>query len=1136
VLRRLQTKSDADSVRKFKLLAPLVDKDVPNEPDYKDKSLSSKLYRAGQAVKGFARDQFTSLLGEGTAGEEVDRSSGKPVITRAGRAETQADVALRGIQGRTLMAGGAGKTFVSTAGKNAAVGAGYNTAESLKSSNTQDKTVGQVAKGTAKSAAEGAAFGGAAGIVGKGLSVAVNARKIVGKAAKTDSQFQASLQQAARDLGTTVQASPAKGINRVTEKGIKDYKGDLSEVKDAVRGTIVLKDPSKVDEVVTALRQRYNVTRVKNTLDRPGYGDVKVNVALSKGQTGEIILATPEMIAAKASGGHKLYKQARTMKEGPERSRLEQELTKIYEEASSSTQRRLNKGLDSNLESQTGAPVSTKSLNVIVDTDITTPKHTVTQKGPIGQDIGQDVLPNESRFDPSSRLKQYDESLQATMKNIEQDPAYLERLKEQGGGRVISNRETYAKARELGPMDEAEIIGAKAGDKIDAVNVVRAKATVDTAAKEFTDFWESKEWTPAQLQERIERLSKLEAGYHVISAEPGRATQIQNSFIDEAFRRAQKLKELLEGTKGPKADELIEKELADFDKAVAKAGGVYEPGTLQRVRSWIEEYATAAKLTSPLTHAINLGSNLLTAPVRVAENIVSTGIGTIQGKTTLAQLKHVFGTYQGFKAATKQLVADLKQAVDVKAPDLKPDGTKMENAAAIPGKAGKAIRTPFNLLQASDNFMKALLRDSELHMRGYEKAFQEGFKGRELARRVAELVDNPTPELIARAEKVAKEFTYTSDPGPITKKIASLVNTIPGGRLLVPFISTPTNIAKFQIQRHPLGLFTPTNINALRKGTNLDRREAVARLTVGTGLAVGGLMAAFGAKENITGPAPTNKGEKDVFYSSGKKPYAIKIGNRWVAYNRFSPIGSYLTQAVGLRDKMIENERKSIKKGVEVDELGSLLVAFGTATAKGMTDLPFVQGVSSVIELLGDPSEFNANRVVGGVLTGLIPNIGRDIASAGDEFARDARSIGDQVKQMIPGLRNKTSERMDIFGEPQRQSGGPAERGFLKITSTDKSDRLTQALEDAAFFPSPPSEKQRNVTLTAAEYKRFRVESGKRFRSKLEAAIGDAAYRDLPRDRKSKTLEAALSDARSDILDDILGEPAKSSSPRVKRY
>ncbi len=802
-------------------------------------------------------------------------------------------------------------------------------------------------------------------------------------------------------------------------------------------------------------------------------------------------------------------------------------------------------------------------------------KEVPTEMKAVAQDVGTDILPRESRkgevnLNPSSRVKQYEESLQPAIKNLEKDPAYLESLKERGGGVVISNKETYAKAKAAGPMLEEELINAKAGGAVDAVQVVRAKATLNAVGKEFTDFWQSNKdkWNDQtfkeEFQRRIEHMGKLEAGYHVISAEPGRATQIQASFIDKATQRAEKLRKLATETKGKNKEAIIDREMKKFDKELeaeaTKAGFNLE--TAKSIVKMIEEYATAAKLTSPLTHAVNFASTPFTMGIRAAENIVSTFIGAAQGRTGLGQVSKTFGTFAGWRKALVQFGNDLKQAVDPRAKDLEPDGTKMENQAAIPGKTGKAIRTPFNVLQAADNFWKNVLRDSELNQRAYENAWQEGFRGKELAGRIAELVQSPTEEMLERASKVAKEFTFTSDPGPIMKDISKLVNDIPFGRLLVPFISTPTNVMKFQAQRHPIGVFAPRNIDALMKGSNLERREAIARLTVGTGLAVAGVMAAFGAKDNITGPAPSDPGEKDLFYGQNKKPYAIKIGDRWVQYNRFQPIGMYLTQAVGVRDMMTEIQQKAKKKGQPLDEkdLAPLFMSLVNSTAAGLSDMPFVQGMSSLHEWLGDPTERTWEKLAGGTLSGLIPNVGRDIASGMDPVARKPEGLQDNLKQMIPTQKEKTLPRVDLFGEVQTNrfnSGSDtasraadfAERGFLKITGKEKSNALATALKEVAdqtgYYPQPIT-KQNKVngkTLEPRDLLKYQALAGTKFRSKLEQALADSDFQDLNSQQKRDTIEQMVTDSRTQARKELgeRGEAAfveeeKSKKERVKRY
>jgi hypothetical protein len=764
-------------------------------------------------------------------------------------------------------------------------------------------------------------------------------------------------------------------------------------------------------------------------------------------------------------------------------------------------------------------------------------KATSQTDAPVYQNVDETLGTPEA----SSRVKQYNESLQKTIQGIERAPGYQEELSAKGGGETISNKETYRKAMEAGPLDEATIKDWQAGQAVDSVTLVRAKATLDSAARDFTDLWESGKIDYENLDAAAEHLAKLEAGYHVMSAEPGRATQIQNSFIDEAYKRAEKLRKLINETKGPKREEIIQKGIDEFDREAQKAiqSGTWSKDTALRIVKMVEEYATAAKLTSPLTHAINFGSTLLNYPVKAAENTVTTLLGAAQGKTNIGQLRYsVFGSTQGTKSAVRQLATEVKQALHPGAKDLTPDGSKVEVSQGIPGKAGKVIRTPFNMLQAADNFWKSMLTDSELHMRAYEKAYQEGYRGTPLTGRIKELVGSPTDDMVKRAEEVAKEWTFTTELGPIGNAATKLLGKIPGAKLLVPFVATPTNVLKFQAQRHPIGIVSPRNINALMKGSNLERREAVARLTVGAGMATAGVMTVLELGDNITGAAPSDKGERDLFYGAdGKKPFAIKIGGRWVQYNRFQPVGLYLSQAVGVRDKMHEIQKKGERKGVHVDEMGSLFTALGVSTAKALGELPFIAGTTNLIEALSDPTDLSVNKLTGGILTGLIPNVGRDIASAGDTVQRVSKSPSDQIKTMIPWKRQDLPERITTFGEPQKQSGGPAERGFVKITSTGTSSKLAEALKEAKYYPDPPKEEQRGKKLSQDQYQQFLKESGRGFASKLEAAINDPDYQGLETDRKAKTLETALSDARSEALDNILGKAEeKKKTAKVKKY
>lgn len=758
--------------------------------------------------------------------------------------------------------------------------------------------------------------------------------------------------------------------------------------------------------------------------------------------------------------------------------------------------------------SKTAALVEGRGTSAGVAKDINVPnKLTATDKG---------------EYD---RVHQYDAHLQDAVKGAEESSTYKGALKTSGGDQVVGNKEVYEKAKTLGPMSDQEIMNAKVGDKVDAVHVVRAKATMNQAAEEFTSMYKSGAGE-GDLNKAAERLAKMEAGYKTISAEPGRATQIQSSFIDDGYKLQQKLADLQRTVKGPNKKAVIDKELGKYEKELQKSG--ISQSTAKKLSGMFAEYATSAKLTSPLTHVINISSNLLTIPQRAAENIVKTGYKVAAGKTGIGQAKYAFGTTHGFAQATKNLAENLGKIVKGKGDEIKNMSEKAETEPAIKGGVGTFIRTPFHALSAADSFFKTFLRDGELHQRAYQQGWQEGFRGAGLKSRVAELVKSPSEEMETAAKKTAAEYTFNADPGVVVKHLSQALNDVPILRLLIPFVRTPTNIVKFQAQRSPIGIFTPTNIKALMKDGE-GRAEAVAKLTVGAGMSVGGLMAAFNAGDNITGAAPTNPGEREAFYNEGKKPYSVKIGNKWVAYNRFQPVGMYLTQAVGLRDALTKGDSKTA---------GNVFTSLVATTAKGMADLPFVSGVSNVIGALNDPSDTSTvNKAFSGIISGTIPNISRDFATASDDKQRNPKTITQQVQQSIPGQRQKTPVRINSFGKPQANAGTPFERGFVKIVSPEQGTKLTKELDNSGYKPAPPARTQRGKLLNAAQYQKFQEDSGQKFATRLQRAMKDPNYSNADQEEKQRILGAAMSDSRAEALDSLFGTPGrKQRSQRLLHY
>ncbi len=160
------------------------------------------------------------------------------------------------------------------------------------------------------------------------------ANALVARAEQIDSGFQNAMQDIASRVGLDYYPGTIKKVERVLEKAISDYHGDVSKVRDSVRGTIEMSEPKDIERVLQEIGQVGEVTRIKNgytgevtdmatgqTMHEPvrmgEYRDIKINVRTPEGHDVEVILATPEMLSAKDDfGGHELYQQVRIKSEG----------------------------------------------------------------------------------------------------------------------------------------------------------------------------------------------------------------------------------------------------------------------------------------------------------------------------------------------------------------------------------------------------------------------------------------------------------------------------------------------------------------------------------------------------------------------------------------------------------------------------------------------------------------------------------------------------------------------------------------------------------------------------------------------------------------------------------------------------
>ena len=362
----------------------------------------------------------------------------------------------------------------------------------------------------------------------------------------------------------------------------------------------------------------------------------------------------------------------------------------------------------------------------------------------------------------------------------------------------------------------------------------------------------------------------------------------------------------------------------------------------------------------------------------------------------------------------------------------------------------------------------------------------------------------------------ARYLTFQRPLGTLGNLATAMTQHAPVLKLVVPFIRTPTNILKFAAERSPVApILKEWRADFMAGGARRDL--AVARLAMGTGL---GLMAAQWAQYGkITGGGPADKGARALMLADGWQPYSVKIGDRYVSYQRFDPLATTLGVAADFVDTqahMTEAQR----------DKAALNVA--TAVMQNLSNKVWLSGVTDLAQAIDDPGRYGEEfvaRIAGSVA---IPAVVGQTARTIDPVMRDARGPVDRITSRIPFASRSLEARRDVWGEVITSEGsiGPDIASPIR-TSTARNDPVTAELLAIEASISPLPRKVAGRELTAKEYSAYQGLAGRYLRADLEEKMSTVEWRGLTAEDRKERVDRIKTKARKDARAELFGgDPA----------
>ena len=677
---------------------------------------------------------------------------------------------------------------------------------------------------------------------------------------------------------------------------------------------------------------------------------------------------------------------------------------------------------------------------------------------------------------------------------------------------VITHAETLKLAEESGVglkdflkhnpghVDRAEILVAKR-----KVNV-QASERAQAMAQAFANGTVSKE-------EAIQAYkTALLTNAHVsgITTETARALNSMKISVGAASKESG-YKAILNARGGEGIADDILKKLATLDPLDIRGINKFirEVSTAPTHQKVFEAYVNGL-LSGPTTHIANTISNtltLLSRPIieRPLSAIADTARSLVTGGVRERFYGEAFSDIAGMFSGLKQAGSTALRAFIDEMPEAA--GSKLEmfpvGRQAIKGNLGKAIRVPGRLLVAADEFFKVLARSGEAYAIGYREAMKKGISSKDTPKFISDFIRDMPSHITKQLDAEALYRTFQSELGPTGKAFDQLRRSNPAIKFFMPFLKTPINIAKFGLERTPLSLLKTgleVRSGALKGGAISDQ---LAKGAMGSMITLG--ITPYVIDGTITGGGPIDPKRRAVLRAAGWQPYSIRIGNKYVSYQRLEPLAITLGLIA---------DYKELSNVLEPED--ALSKVFGSI-AQNLSSKTFLQGISDLMKVMNDPERYGEGYAQK-IIQGMVPNIVGRYAGAIDPVMRKPTSIQDAIKSRLPGMSQEVMALRDIWGSPVLKhtiSGSGLERFISPVyVSQISQDRATRELVRLGISPGSPQRSIAGIKLTNEEYDAYAEQSGATAKTFVDKWVNSPKWNSLPDSIKEKEIKKSFTDAR----------------------
>lgn len=693
----------------------------------------------------------------------------------------------------------------------------------------------------------------------------------------------------------------------------------------------------------------------------------------------------------------------------------------------------------------------------------------------------------------------------------------------------VTQAETERLASELGMTADA-LLSRRKGQALNAEEALAARQILAKSGNELVNLARRMKALEvpgddlsAEFRQAWMRHVAIQEQVSGMTAEAGRALQQFRMAADSRAVRGDVLGAIVRGGGGTGGlKEAAETLLDAVEMGPGKFNMLAAKAAQPKWRNKLSELYINMLLSNPPTHVVNMVSNTLTSMLQLPEYATASAIGgvrrAVKGEAKDRILASEVGARTiGLLQGTKEGVHLFAQALRTGEADDFVSKIEGDEYKAIGGIKGEIIRVPTRLLTAEDQLFKGIARRMELNAQAVRIARNEGLKGEQATARIAELVSDPTDDMLAKSMDYGRYLTFQRPLGEFGQGLSKITGSNLLAKVVMPFVRTPINLLKFATERSPMAPVLKEWRADIAAGG--ERRDlAIARSMLGTGLAAVIYEAALDGR--ISGAVPPDPNKAKLLYADGWQPYSVKVGDRYVSYSRLDP----LSTTIGVAADMA-----TLPQGLsdrQQDDAATMLVA---SIMGNLASKTWLSGVSSFVEGLTDPGRHAEGWIQRTVGAFTVPAGVAGIARAIDPISRKREGVGDAIKARVPGMSDELLPRRDVFGEELvGDSLGPDFISPFWQTLAKDDPVVAEMLRIQKGVSAPGkqfTEDGERVDYTPEQYDRYHEIAGRLTYNSLLGLIGSGDYAGMGDNAKRKAAAKAIAKARKTARE-VLADPA----------